>query len=113
MRAYGLPNKHSLKERDPINLADSTEHQLDEVRRCEVIELDRKILIESITACKEVKYFNPKIDLLGAEINKRQSRRNLLEKMEYEKIVWLNYLGFSNIQHQVVLWKTFRELETI
>ena len=49
--------------------------------------------------------------MLRAEISKRQSRRDVLEKTQYETTVWFNYQGYSNRQYQNVLKETFRELE--
>ena len=50
-----------------------------------------KYFIEIITACNKIIYFKIKIDWLTADISKTQSKRDILEKTQYEKKVWLEY----------------------
>ena len=82
--------------------------------RCiEVIDEARENLEDIITACNEIIDFNVEIDLLRAEINKRQSRRDRFEKTQFDKNVWFEYQGFSNERYQVVLRETFKHLNII
>ena len=73
---------------DPVYLTDHIAHQWGGYRRTEVIESELDNLKTIITACIKVRNFKLKIDLLRAEISKRQSRRDILEKTHCEKIVW-------------------------
>ena len=63
-----------------------------------------------ITACNEIIDFNLEIDFSTAEINRRQSRRDIFEKTQFDKYVWFEYQGFSNERYQVVLWETLSTL---
>ena len=81
--------------------------------RIEAIESNRIFLKNVIKGCYEIIELNLKIDLLTAEISKRQSRRNVLWNLQYAKRKWIEYQGFSNIEYQVVLRETFRQLEII
>ena len=85
--------------REPVYLADHIDYQWGGYRRIEVTEAARIYLKNIITTCNEVIDFNLKIDLLRAEISKRQSRRDVFEKTQYEKKVWFEYQGFSNIHN--------------
>ena len=82
-------------------------------RSIEFIDEARKNLEYIITACNEIIDFNVEIDLLRAEINKRQSRRDRFEKTQFDKNVWFEYQGFSNERYQVVLRETFKQLNII
>ena len=55
--------------------------------------------------------FQRLIELLRAENSERQSRRDVLEKTQYETTVLFNYQGYSNRQYHNVLKETYRELE--
>ena len=46
--------------------------------------------------------YDVRIELLRAEINRRQSRRDVIEKTRYEGLVWFDYQGFSNELYQNV-----------
>ena len=78
-------------------------------RSIEVVDKARENLEDIITACNEIINFNLEIDLFTAEINKRQSRRDIFEKTQFEKYVWFEYQGFSNKWYQVVLRETFKQ----
>ena len=46
--------------------------------------------------------YNVRIELLRAEISRRQSRRGMFKKMQYEGIIWFDYQGFSDeLYHNV------------
>ena len=66
--------------------------------RIEAIESNRIFLKNVKRACYEIIELNLKIDLLTAEISKRQSRCDMLEKTQYKKKVRFKYQGFNDIQ---------------
>ena len=82
-------------------------------RHIEVIESAHRHLKDIIKACNETINLNLKVDLLRAEISKRQSRREILKKTQYEFKVLFKYHEFSNKQYKAILIETLRELEVI
>ena len=87
--------------RDPVYLSDYTEYQWDGVSRLEVIKANQENLTKIIKSCNEIMAYNVGIELLRAEISRRQSRREVFKKTRYEGIVWFDYQGFSNELYQM------------
>ena len=69
----------------PWFLLDHIDYEWGKYRSIEVIDEARENFEDIITACNEIIDFNIEIDLLRAELNKRQSRRDIFEKTQFEK----------------------------
>ena len=69
----------------PWFLLNHKDYEWGKYRSIEVIDEARKNLEVIITACNKIIDFNLETDLLTAEINKRQSRRDIFEKTQFEK----------------------------
>ena len=97
----------------PWFLLNHIDYEWGKYRSIEIVDKARENLEDIITACNEIIDFNVEIDLLKAEINKRQSRCDRFEKTQFDKNVWFEYQGFSNERYQVVLRETFKHLNII
>ena len=54
-----------------------------------IVKAKHARLIKIISACYEIMSYNVKIELFRAELSRRQIKRDIFKKIEYERFDWL------------------------